>query len=142
MGNPGVLPPDLSGLPPAYLVTRGFDPLRDEGELFARRLAQAGVGVTPRREPDLIHGFADMLGISVRCREAVGKRPAHAGRPRNHHWLALSRQRPVSAMLDLVVLAALGPSSASRSVSSSTPCCAQCSIPCCAQSWASLAAVI
>jgi acetyl esterase len=64
---------DLSGLPPTYLVTGGFDPLRDEGELFARRLAQAGVGVTLRREPDLIHGFANMLGISVRCREAVAQ---------------------------------------------------------------------
>ena len=64
---------DLSGLPPTYLVTGGFDPLRDEGELFARRLAEAGVGVTLRREPDLIHGFANMLGISVRCREAVAQ---------------------------------------------------------------------
>ncbi len=73
MGNPGVLPHDLSGLPPTYLVTGGFDPLRDEGELFARRLAQTGVGVTLRREPDLIHGFANMLGISVRCREAVAQ---------------------------------------------------------------------
>jgi acetyl esterase len=42
---------DLSGLPPTYLVTGGFDPLRDEGELFARRLAEAGVGVTRAGSP-------------------------------------------------------------------------------------------
>ncbi|MGS0688731.1 alpha/beta hydrolase fold domain-containing protein, partial [Nakamurella sp. GG22] len=57
-----------------YLVTGGFDPLRDEGELFGRRLADSGVRVAQRREPDLIHGFANLLGISVRCRESV----AHA----------------------------------------------------------------
>jgi hypothetical protein len=66
-----------------------------------------------------------------------------AGRPRTHHWLALSRQRAVSAVLDSSSFSPRSArSSASRSVSSSTPCCAQCSIPCCAQSWASLAAVM
>ncbi len=65
---------DLSGMPPTYLVTGGFDPLRDEGEIFGDRLARAGVTVVQRREPDLMHGFANLLGISVRCREAV----AHA----------------------------------------------------------------
>ena len=64
---------DLSGMPSTYLVTGGFDPLRDEGELLARRLAAAGVGVILRREPDLMHGFANMLGVSVRCREAVAQ---------------------------------------------------------------------
>ncbi len=68
-----LLADDLSGMPPTYLVTAGFDPLRDEGESFARRLADAGAAVTLRREPDLIHGFASMLGISVRCREALAQ---------------------------------------------------------------------
>jgi len=75
-GDPRVsiaLADDLSGMPPTYLVTGGFDPLRDEGEKFAHRLAQADVGVTLRREPDLMHGFANLLGISVRCREAVAQ---------------------------------------------------------------------
>jgi acetyl esterase len=68
-----LLADDLSGLPPTYLATAGFDPLRDEGELYARRLAQAGVPVVLRRHPDLIHGFANMIGLSTRCREAVAE---------------------------------------------------------------------
>lgn len=68
-----LLAEDLSGLPPTYLVTAGFDPLRDEGEMFARRLAEAGVPVVLRRQPDLIHGFVNMIGLSPRCREAVAE---------------------------------------------------------------------
>jgi acetyl esterase len=68
-----VLADDLSGMPPTYLVTGGFDPLRDEGEILGDRLARAGVTVVQRREPDLMHGFANLLGISVRCREAVAR---------------------------------------------------------------------
>jgi acetyl esterase len=68
-----LLADDLSGLPPTHVVTAGFDPLRDEGEMFAQRLAGAGVPVTVRREPDLIHGFASMIGISVRSREALAQ---------------------------------------------------------------------
>ena len=68
-----LLADDLSGLPPTYLATAGFDPLRDEGEMYARRLAEAGVQVVLRRHPDLIHGFANMIGLSTRCREAVAE---------------------------------------------------------------------
>ena len=80
---------DLTGLPPTYLATGGFDPLRDEGELLANRLAAAGVSVTLRRESDLTHGFASLLGISGRCREAVaqGAGALAAG-------LAVTRDRP------------------------------------------------
>jgi len=71
-----LLADDVSGLPPTYLATAGFDPLRDEGEMYARRLAEAGVPVVLRRHPDLIHGFANMIGISPRCREAVAEAAA------------------------------------------------------------------
>ena len=51
---------NLAGLPPAYLLTAGADPLRDEGEEFARRLKQAGVPVTYRTFPGQFHGFFTM----------------------------------------------------------------------------------
>ncbi|MCI2422011.1 alpha/beta hydrolase [Saccharopolyspora sp. K220] len=62
---------DLSGLPPAYVVTAGFDPLRDEAEAYAKRLADAGVTVLSRRFPDLIHGFANLRTIGNRFQEAL-----------------------------------------------------------------------
>lgn len=62
---------DLSGLPPAYIVTAGFDPLRDDGEQYADALRAAGVPVTLRRQEDLIHGFVTFLGVGARFREAT-----------------------------------------------------------------------
>jgi len=50
----------LAGLPPAYVLTAGADPLRDEGEEFAKRLAQAGVPMTYRTFPGQFHGFFTM----------------------------------------------------------------------------------
>ncbi|MEV4006290.1 alpha/beta hydrolase [Actinomadura sp. NPDC049753] len=64
---------DLSGFPPTYLVTAGFDPLRDEGEEFAERLREAGVPVALRRQEDLIHGFANMWSLGGRFREAASE---------------------------------------------------------------------
>jgi len=53
---------DLSDLPPALVFTAGFDPLRDEGEAYADRLAAAGVKTIHREFDSLIHGFIGMRG--------------------------------------------------------------------------------
>lgn len=54
------LAPDLSGLPPAYIVTAEYDGLRDDGENYALSLARAGVAVQLRRYRQVTHGFMSM----------------------------------------------------------------------------------
>jgi acetyl esterase len=62
---------DLAGLPPAYVATAGFDPLRDEGEAYAARLREAGVPVALRRHPGLVHSFVNFTAICPTARAAV-----------------------------------------------------------------------
>lgn len=54
---------DLSDLPPAFVLTCGFDPLRDEGTAYADRLREAGVDVEHTNYESMIHGFLNMEGI-------------------------------------------------------------------------------
>lgn len=62
---------DLRGSAPAIVVTAGFDPLVDEGDAYARRLAEAGVTVRHRPFPSLIHGFLSLGGAVRAARDAT-----------------------------------------------------------------------
>lgn len=55
---------DVTGTPPALVVTAGYDPLKDEGRDFAARLNAAGVKATHREYPDMVHDFLIMGDVS------------------------------------------------------------------------------
>ena len=74
----------LSGLPPALIVTAGFDPLRDEGNQYAAALRDAGTPVDLRSTGSLTHGFANLFplggGSAVATTELISALRAHLSR--------------------------------------------------------------
>jgi acetyl esterase len=68
---------DLGGLPPTYMITAGFDPLREEGIAYAEKLRAAGVPVTHIDYPTMVHGFISMLAFVPIAGEALSV-AAHA----------------------------------------------------------------
>jgi acetyl esterase/lipase len=64
---------DLAGVAPAYVVTAGFDPLRDEGQAYADRLHEAGVPVTYECFEGMIHGFVTMGGVIAAAHHAINR---------------------------------------------------------------------
>jgi acetyl esterase/lipase len=64
---------DLSGLPPAIVVTAACDPIQDWGERYAARLRQAGVQTTATRYPGMYHGFLMRSDATARGRLAIAE---------------------------------------------------------------------
>jgi acetyl esterase len=64
---------DLSGLPPALVITAEYDPLRDEGERYAERLLEAGVGTALLRCDGMNHGFLFWVGLVDKAGDAMAE---------------------------------------------------------------------
>ncbi len=64
---------NLSGLPPAYVITAGFDPLKDEGKAYADGLRAAGVDVQYVNYDGMIHGFIALTALVENAANAVAE---------------------------------------------------------------------
>ena len=62
---------DLSGLPPAFVMTAEYDVLRDEGEAYAKRLSEAGVRTELKRYDGLNHGFIRLHNLVDTAKAAL-----------------------------------------------------------------------
>ncbi|MEX2240716.1 MAG: alpha/beta hydrolase [Burkholderiales bacterium] len=68
-----LLAKSLANLPPAYVITAGYDPLVDEGRAYAERMAREGVEVAYREYPDMVHGFILFGGVLDTANAAVAE---------------------------------------------------------------------
>jgi acetyl esterase len=66
-----LLAESLEGLPPAIVITAGFDVLRDEGVAYAERLEAAGVPTASVEYPSMIHGFVSMDRVFGEAEDAI-----------------------------------------------------------------------
>jgi acetyl esterase/lipase len=87
---------DVTDLPPAYIASAGFDPLRDEGEEYADKLRSGGVPVSLSRQADLPHAYLNFVGLGGRFAEAASEaaealRLGLAVKHRNANHVAESR---------------------------------------------------
>ncbi len=62
----------FAGLPPAYIMVAGFDPLHDEGVAYAEKLRDAGVSVTLDDYPEMVHDFIYLQAVLPQAAEALG----------------------------------------------------------------------
>jgi acetyl esterase len=62
-----------AGLPPAFVLTAGYDPLIDEGRAYAERLAADGVEVAYKEYSDMVHGFMLFGGVLDAANAAVAE---------------------------------------------------------------------
>jgi acetyl esterase len=61
---------DLRGMPPAFVITAECDPLRDDGEAYAKRLKELGIAASYKRYAGMFHGFMSYAGILPEARQA------------------------------------------------------------------------
>ena len=75
-----LLAEDLRGLPPALIVTAEYDPLRDQGEIYAHRLRTAGVDAVAIRYLGMVHGFVRYYRVLGAGRDAISHVAGYLGR--------------------------------------------------------------